>query len=51
MKILPGDLGAAERLQTLVPAQGLACGVQAGNASDVPSQDQCSVSLIIPYSI
>lgn len=29
MKILPDDLGAAERLQTLVPAQGLACRAQA----------------------
>lgn len=39
MKILPDDLGAAERSQALVPAQGLACGAQAGSASDLPSQD------------
>lgn len=39
MKILPDDLGAAERLKTSVPAQGLACEIQAGNASDVLSQD------------
>lgn len=39
MKILPDDLGAAERLQALVPAQGLAWRAQAGSASDVPSQD------------